>query len=143
MQQTQLVDLYRNGIKTAADMARMSLEGTVRLQEKQLEIVRNILDEQSRSADEITRAGSMEELMSLQSRLAATQLGRVVEFWTSVWQAAAQNGAQGLGSMQAFATRSAEDVARVAAQQVSRAAGSIGESADAANQERKAHRKSA
>ena len=139
--QNQFVDIYRNGIKTAADMARVSLENTVRLQEKQLEIVRGVLDEQSRSADEITRAGTMEELMSLQSRLATAQLGRMVQFWTNLWQAAAQNSVHGMRDAQAFATRSSEEVARAAAQQISRSAGSVGESADAANHERKAQRK--
>jgi hypothetical protein len=144
MQQNQFVDLYRNGIRTATDFARMSLEASVRMQEKQLEIVRGIVEEQSRSAEEITRAGSVEELLALQSRLAGAQMGRVVEFWSRVWQTAAQNQAQGLREIQNFASRSSEDVARAAASQVSRAAGSVAESADAANHERKAQqRKSA
>ena len=140
--QNQFVDLYRNGIRTAADVARMSLESSVRLQEKQLEIVRGILEQQARSAEEITRAGSLEELLAVQSRLAGEQVGRVVEFWSSVWQTAAQNHAQGLREIQTYATRSSEDVARAAANQISRAAGSVAESADAANHDRKT-RKSA
>jgi len=141
--QNQFVDLYRNGIRTATDVARMSLEAGMRLQEKQLEIVRGIVDEQSRSADEITRAGSMEELLAVQSRLVRAQMGRMVEFWSSVWQTAAQNHAQGLREMQNFASRSSEDVARAAAAQVSHAAGSVAESAEAANHDRKGQRKSA
>lgn len=141
--QTQFVDLYRNGIKTAADVARMSLESSVKMQEKQLEIVRGILEEQARSADEITRAGSVEELLAVQSRIAGAQWGRVVEFWSSVWQTAAQNQAQGFRDFQALTSRTSEDVARAAANQVSRAAGSVAESADAANHERKGQRKSA
>jgi hypothetical protein len=138
--QNQFVDLYRHGIRTAADVARLSLEGSIRMQEKQLDMVRNILEQQARSADEIASAGSMEELLAAQSRLAGAQVGRVVEFWSSVWQAAAQNQAQGLREMQTYATRSSEDVARAAASQVSRAAGSVSESADAANQDRKARK---
>lgn len=141
--QTQFVDLYRNGIKTAADVARMSLESSVKMQEKQLEIARGILEEQARTADEIARAGSVEELLALQSRMAGAQWGRVVEFWSSVWQTAAQNQAHGLREFQALTSRTSEDVARAAANQVSRAAGSVAESADAANQERKGQRKSA
>lgn len=140
--QNQLMDIYRNGIKTAADVTRLSLENSMRLQEKQLEIVRGLVEEQSRSAEEIGRAGSIQELMAVQSRLASAQLGRWAELWTNTWQALAQNQAQGLRDVQSFATRSSEDVARAAAHQVSRAAGSVAESADAANQERKA-RKSA
>jgi len=142
--QNQFIDLYRNGVKTVADVAKMSLESSIRMQEKQLEIVRNIMEEQTRSADEITRASSMEDLLALQSRLAGAQMGRAVEFWSTIWQTAAQNQANGLREFQAFTSRSAEDVARTAANQVSRAAGSLAESVDAANQERnKAQRKSA
>ena len=130
--QTQFVDLYRNGIQRAAEVARVTLENIVRLQEKQLETARALLEEQSRSAGEIARAGSMEELLTLQSRFATAQLGRMVEFWTNAWQATAQQAA-----------RSSEDVARTAANQVSRSVGSIGESGDAANHDRKAQRKSA
>ena len=130
--QNQLTDLYRNGIKTAADVARLSIETSIRLQEKQLEIARSILEEQARSADEITRAGSLQELLALQSRFATAQLGRMAELWSSMWQGA-----------QAFTTRSSEEVARAAANQVSRAAGSVAESAEAANHERKGLRKSA
>jgi len=54
--QNQFVDLYRNGIKTATEVARMSLENAVRLQEKQLGIVRNILDENKRSSDSLGEA---------------------------------------------------------------------------------------
>lgn len=141
--QTQFVDLYRNGIKTAAEVARMSLESSVKLQEKQLEIARGILEEQARTADEIARAGSVEELLALQSRMAGAQWGRVVEFWSSVWQTAAQNQAHGMRELQALASRTPEDVARAAANQVSRAAGSVAESADAANHDRKGQRRSA
>jgi hypothetical protein len=141
--QNQLIDLYRNGIRTATDMTRVSLENSARMQEKSLEIVRGFLDEQSRSTDELARAGSIDDLLKLQSRLAAAQLGRMVEFWAGLWQAAAQNSMNGMRDAQAFASRSSEDVARAAASQVSRASGSVGEGADAANQERKIQRKSA
>ena len=132
MQNQQLTDLYRNGIKTAADVARLSIENGIKLQEKQLEIARSLLEEQSRSADEILRAGSLQELLALQARFATNQLGRMAELWS-----------QGLRDWQAYTTRSSEDVARAAANQVSRAAGSVSESADAANHERKGPRKSA
>src|SRR5881275_3161962 len=40
--QAQFFDLYRTGMMTAAEFAKTSLENTVRLQQKQLEMVRNI-----------------------------------------------------------------------------------------------------
>lgn len=139
--QNQFIDFYRHGMRTAADVARVSLENSVRMQEKQLEMVRGLLDEQSRSADEIARAGSVQDLFALQSRLATAQIGRWTELWSNMWQMMAQNQAQGLREVQSFASRSSEDVARAAASQVSHAAGSVAESADAANEGRK--RKSA
>ena len=139
--QNQFIDLYRHGMKTAADVARVSLENSLRMQEKQLEIVRGLLNEQARSADEIARAGSVQDLMAVQSRLAAAQFGRWSELWSNLWQTVAQNQAQGLRDVQSFASRSSEDVARAAASQVSHAAGSVSESADAANEGRR--RKSA
>jgi hypothetical protein len=139
--QNQFIDFYRHGMKTAADVARASLENSLRMQEKQLEIMRSLIDEQSRSAEEISRAGSVQDLMALQSRLATTQLGRWTELWSNMWQAMAQNQTQGLRDVQSFASRSSEDVARTAASQVSHAAGSMADSAEAANEGRK--RKSA
>ena len=65
---------------------------------------------------------------SLESYLRLQQLQ--IEFWSRFW------------SQQA--TRTPEDVARMAAKQVSRAAGSVSESAEAANQEQqRRERKSA
>jgi hypothetical protein len=143
--QNQFIDIYRSGMKTAADVAKMSLENSIRLQEKQLEIVRGIMDEQARSADELANVKSMDELLAMQSRMASAQLGRVVEFWSSLWQAAAENQSQGFRDFQSATSRSSEDVARAAANQVSRAAGSIRESGNGTNHERKneGHRKSA
>lgn len=139
--QNQFIDLYRHGMRTAADVTRVSLENSMRMQEKQLEVVRGLLEEQSRSADEIARAGSVQDLLTLQSRLAAAQLGRWTQLWSSLWQVMAQNQAQGLRDVQSFASRSSEEVARAAASQVSQGAGSVAESADAANEGRR--RKSA
>ena len=68
--------------------------------------------------------------VSLENFLRLQQLQ--IEYWSKFWQAAAQR-----------TTRSSEDVARSAAAQVSQAAGSLTETADAANQERKGRRKSA
>ncbi|HET7669493.1 MAG TPA: phasin family protein [Burkholderiales bacterium] len=158
--QDQLVDLYRNGMKSATELARMSLESSVRLQERQLDIARKVLEESTRSVDRVSGAKNMDELLAAQTELAGSQMQRIAEFWTSVWQSAAENQkhlieqvqsqvGQAAGSFQnlySAAARSSEDVARTAATQVSRAAGSVRESASAANHERKGqegHRKSA
>lgn len=147
--QTQFVDLYRSGIKTAAEVARMSLENTARLQERQLGIVRNILEENTRSAERLSEAKSLDDLMAVQSRMAGAQLERMAEFWSTLWHAAAENQKSWIEQVQSqigqardsmretydFTARTSEEVARVAASQVSRAAGSIRESANAAQHE--------
>jgi hypothetical protein len=121
-QQNRFVDLYQSGVKTAADVAKMSLENSIRLQEKQFEIVRGVLDEQARTVGELAAAKSMEEMLALQSRIASAQLGRVVEFWSSLWQAAAENQSQGLRDLQSVTTRTTEDAVRAASSQIARAA---------------------
>lgn len=128
--QAQFFDFYRSGMKMAAEFARTSLENTVRLQQKQLEMVKNILDENGRSTDRLGQARSVEDLVGMQSQLAGTQLQRIAEFWTSAWQMAAENqkvameqwqsqvGQAGdeMRSAAASAARGAQDTMRMAAQ---------------------------
>src|SRR5438874_10402636 len=128
--QAQFFDLYRTGMKTAAELAKTSLENTVRLQQKQLDMVRNILDENSRSTDRLGQARSIEDLVGVQSQLAGTQLQRIAEFWTSAWQIAAENqktvmeqwqsqmGQAGdeMRNAAAAAARGSQDMMRMAAQ---------------------------
>src|SRR5258706_2421720 len=124
--QNQFFDLYRNGITTATQVATMSLQNAARLQETQLGMVRDILDESTRSAERLNNAKSIDELLALQSQLAGAQLGRIAEFWSSVWQAAAENQ-RSLFQQVRSQPRSSEDVARASANQVSRADRSVRE----------------
>lgn len=152
--QNQFIDLYRNGIKTAADVARTTLENSVKLQEKQLGIVRNILEENRRSADGLAEAKSIDELMALQSRLAGQQLERAAEFWSSVWHAAAEQQKTWIEQVQSqigqtrdrvretydITTRASEELARSAVNQVSRTTGQV---RDAVSTSERAQRKTA
>jgi archaeosine-15-forming tRNA-guanine transglycosylase len=152
--QNQFIDLYRNGIKTAADVARTTLENSVKLQEKQLGIVRNILEENRRSADGIAEAKSIDDLITLQSRMAGTQLERAAEFWSSMWFAAAEQQKAWIEQLQSqigqakervretydMTTRASEDMARNAANQMSRTTGQV---RDAVSNAERSQRKSA
>jgi hypothetical protein len=136
--QEQFVDFFRHGMKTAADITQASLNAGLRLQEKQLDMVRGFIEENARSTERLGEARSLEDLVSLQSRLAGAQIQRVAEFWSTLWQAAAENQQAFIGQIRSqagraadFATRSTEEVARAAANQISRGAGSIRESAPA------------
>src|SRR6267378_1578672 len=124
--QAQIFDLYRNGMKTAAEFAKTSLENTVRLQQKQLDMVRNILDENARSTDRLGQARNIKDLVGMQSQLAGTQLQRIAEFCTSACQIAAENQKAVMEQWQS--QLGSEDMARAAAQQISRASGSLRES---------------
>jgi phasin family protein len=153
--QNQFVDLYRNGVKTAADAATYSLEKAVELQERQLGILRTIVDENKRSAESFADAKSFEDLLALQSRFARTQLERTAEIWSNFVQAAAEQQKAWIERMQSqvgqtkervrdtydLTSRTSEEIARTAANQVSRATGSIREAASAAQPEK--HRRSA
>jgi len=132
--QNQFVDLYRNGVKTAADAATYSLEKAVELQERQLGILRTIVDENKRSVDSIAEAKSLEDLLSLQSRFARSQLERTAEIWSNFVQAAAEQQKAWIDRMQSqvgqtrdrvrdtydLTSRTSEEIARTAASQVSR-----------------------
>ena len=146
--QNQFVDLYRNGIKTAAEVARTSLESAVQLQERQLGILRNVLEENRRSADALGDAKTLEELMTAQTRVAGGQLERMAELWSSFVNAAAEQQKTWIERWQSqisqtkdrvresyeLTARTSEEIARTAASQVSRATGSIREAASGAQE---------
>ena len=87
----QLFDIYRNNVRTTAEMMRISLENAVRLHEQQLGMVRSMLDQNTQSAERAAGAQSMEQLVALQSELAGRQLQSLGDFWSSVWNTAAES----------------------------------------------------
>jgi Phasin protein len=147
--QAQLFDLYRAGIRSAADMMKWSLEHTERLQQQQLQLIRSALDENARSTNQAAEAKNFDDMMAFNSRLAGSQLGRVAEFWSNWWKAAGEAQKSMIEQVQSqmgqanermregynFAARATEDATRLAASQMS----------GVAQQERggKEHRKSA
>jgi phasin family protein len=128
----QLFDIYRNNVRTTAEMMRISLENAVRLQEKQLGMVRSMLDQNMQSAERAADAKSMDQLVALQSELAGRQLESLGEFWTSVWNSAAESqrsffervrteGSEPARNAYDSAARITEDMARAAGSAVSHA----------------------
>lgn len=113
--QAQFFDLYRSGMKMASELAKTSLENTVRLQQKQLDMTRNFLEESGRSADRLEQAHSIQDLFGMQSQLAGTQLQRFAEFWTSAWQIAAENQKAVVEQWQSQVGRAGEEVRSAAA----------------------------
>lgn len=130
--QTQMLDLYRAGMKTAADLAKASLENAEKLQNRQLQIVRNALEENTKSASDLAQVKSLDELMALQTRLASSQMERMMDFWSGLWRTAGDGQMAMIGQMQAqveqmrerfretydLTARTTETAARIAASQV-------------------------
>ena len=83
--QADLFDLYRAGLKSAADLMTASLETAERFQNQQLVAIRRVIDDQSRSVIELSQAKTLDELVSLQSRIAGEQFERAVSLWSDFW----------------------------------------------------------
>ena len=115
--QAEFLDLYRAGLKTTADLMKASLQNAEKLQNQQLVAIRSALDQQSRTISELGQARSIDELLSLQTRLAGAQFERAVGFWSELYQAQVQQAqswwsevnstAQGVASNAAAAIRQA------------------------------------
>src|SRR5207253_10533247 len=98
--QAELLDLYRAGLKTAADMMKASLESAERLQNQQLVAIRTAIDQQAKSADELARAKSLDELMAFQTRLAGDQFERAMSYWGGLVQVAAEDQRSAFAQLQ-------------------------------------------
>lgn len=84
--QTEFLDLYRAGLKTAADLMKASLQSAERLQNQQLVAIRTALDQQAKTISELGQARSIDELLSLQTKMAGAQWERTMGYWTELCQ---------------------------------------------------------
>ena len=110
-QHTQFLDIYRAGMKTAAEVFKSSLENVERVQNRQLQLVRSALEENAKSADELASAKSLDELVSLQTRFAASQMERTIDLWSGLWRSTAEG-------LRDTYNRTTESAARLASSQV-------------------------
>ncbi len=153
--QTQMLDLYRASMKTAADIAKASLENAEKLQNRQLQMLRNALEENAKSASDLAQVKSLDEIMALQTRLAGAQMERMVDFWSGLWRTAGDSQMQMLGQFTSqceqmrdrfretydLTARATEGAARIAANQAQSIAERTGEQRRPEQQPQ--HRKSA
>ena len=130
--QTQMLDIYRASMRTAADLAKASLENAEKLQNRQLQIVRNALEENAKSASDLAQVKSLDEMMALQTRLASSQMERMIDFWSGLWRTAGDSQMAMIGQLQGqveqmrerfretydLTARTTESAARIAASQV-------------------------
>ena len=98
--QTQFFEIYRTGLKSAADVVTATLESARQLQQQQLDALHSALEDQTKSVRELADARTVDELMALQSRLAGTQLERTMDFWSRLWRAAGDNQLAMIGQAQ-------------------------------------------
>jgi len=84
--QAEFLDLYRAGLKTTADLLKASLQNAEKLQNQQLVVIRNALDQQARAINDLGEARSIDELLSIQTRMAGQQFERALGFWSEMYQ---------------------------------------------------------
>jgi len=65
-QPPELVDLWRSGLKGAADLIKVSLENAERLQNQQLNAIRAAFEAQLKLTAELGQAKTMEEVLAVQ-----------------------------------------------------------------------------
>jgi phasin family protein len=98
--QTQFFEMYRAGMKNAADVMTATFENARRLQQQQLDALQSAIEDQTRSVRELADVQNMDELMAVQTRLAGSQLERTIDFWTRLWRAAGDNQLAIMGQAQ-------------------------------------------
>jgi hypothetical protein len=84
--QAEFLDLYRAGLKTAADLMKASLQSAEKLQNHQLAAIRTALEQQSKSINELGQAKSIDEVLALQTKMAGAQWERAMGFWSELAQ---------------------------------------------------------
>ena len=120
--QTEFLDLYRAGLKTAADLMRASLQSAERLQNQQLVAIRTALDQQSKSIGELGQARTIDELLALLTRMAGAQWERAMGYWSELWQAQLAQGRDWMSEAAQVASANAAASMRQAGKQERKAA---------------------
>src|SRR2546423_45122 len=99
-QQTYLLEIYRAGMRTASDIMKASLENVQRMQNQQIEAVRGALEDNMRSARELSEVRSLDEMMALQTRATGAQMERVADLWSRLWKSASEGQVAIIGQVQ-------------------------------------------
>ncbi|OGA57694.1 MAG: hypothetical protein A3G81_04260 [Betaproteobacteria bacterium RIFCSPLOWO2_12_FULL_65_14] len=99
--QTQFFEMYRAGLKGAADMMTASLQSAQRLQQQQLDVLHSAIDDQVKSVRELSDVKSVDELMAVQTRITGAQFERAMDLWNRMWRVASDNQVAIIGQAQA------------------------------------------
>ena len=115
--QAEFLDLYRAGLKTAADLMKVSLQGAERLQNQQLVAIRTALDQQSKAVNELGQARTIDELLALQTKMAGAQWERAMGYWSELWQNQIAQSRDWLNEAAQAATSTSAQVRQAASRQ--------------------------
>lgn len=148
--QPQFLDLYRSFTRAAIDTMKASLQSTERFHQQQLQIVHGALEQNMKSASELSQARSIDELLSLQSQIAGAQVAQALDVWRGMYRALSDSQITAMSQMQTqvsqasdtvrqaydLTNKATEDAARLAASSISAVSASAAR--EAGQQERKA-----
>jgi phasin family protein len=115
--QAEFVDLYRAGLKTAADLMKASLQNAEKLQNQQLVVIRTALDQQSKAIGELSQAKTIDEVLAVQTRMAGAQWERAMGYWSELLQTQFAQGRDWLNETSQAASASVRQVQRQQDQQ--------------------------
>jgi phasin family protein len=99
-QQAFFFEVYRSGLRAAADMMKTSLESAERMQNQQIEGIRGLMEENVRSTRQLSEASTIGELMAVQTRFANAQMERALDYWNRTWRTAAETQTALIGQAQ-------------------------------------------
>lgn len=114
--QAEFLDLYKAGLKTAADLMKVSLQNAEKLQNQQLVVIRQALDQQAKSINELSQAKSIDEVLAVQTKIAGAQWERALGFWSELTQTQMAQTREWMSEAAQAATTTA-NVRQVAAKQ--------------------------
>jgi phasin family protein len=98
--QADFLELYKAGLKNAVDLLKATLESAERLQQQQISAIRGALEQQVSNVEALGNARSVEELVSLQQKMAGAQFERVMDYWGELCQAAGKDQSAALDRVQ-------------------------------------------
>ena len=105
--QAEFLDLYRAGLKTAADLMKASLQSAEKLQNQQLVVIRQALDQQSKAVSELGQAKTIDEVLALQTKMAGAQWERAMGYWSEMAQTQMAQAREWFNETTAAATQAA------------------------------------
>jgi len=108
--QEQFLDLYRTSLEGMVAMARASLDEAERLRTRQLDAIRQALEENAELSRQIAGAATAEELFSAQSKFANHQIDVALGYWGKLFEAASHTQLQGMKQLEEQAAQFNERV---------------------------------